>query len=102
VLFGYANCAPENAAQAQAKLRAAFDGWIAEGPTAEELAEGRQAYTRAFEGRMADDRFVCRLLLDGLENGRTLAYQRELLERIEAVTQEEVARALEDGEGGGS
>jgi zinc protease len=95
-LVGFAICAPENAGLAQEKLRAEFARWIEKGVSAEELAEGSQGYTKAFDARMADDNFIARQLLDGLENGRTFEYQKKLLERVRSLTPEDVSKTIND------
>jgi len=88
-------CAPQNAVKAAVAMHEEFVKWIAEGVTAEELAEGKISYALKFDNSLANDRFVLGQLVRGLEIDRTFAYHAEFQKKIQALTQADIKRALE-------
>ncbi len=93
-LMGYAICASQNAVKAQEAMREEIQRWIAEGITDEELTEGKKSYALKFENNLANDRFVVNVLVGGLEIDRTLSYDADVLEKIQALTKADIQRML--------
>ncbi len=93
-LMGFAMCATQNAVKAQDAMREEFRKWIAEGVTDEELEEGTKSYALKFENSLANDRFVVRELVSGLEIGRTLQYQAGVVEKIQNLTTGDIQGVL--------
>jgi zinc protease len=91
----YAICAPENARKAEDALREELDRWIAAGLDERELADAKQGYVAKFRGALGDDRYVAERLLDGLELGRTLAFQEGVVARIQALEPADVVNTLQ-------
>lgn len=93
-LLGYAICAPQNAAKAQTALREEIQKWIAEGITEEELTEGQKSYALKFENNLANDRFVVRNLVSGLEIDRTIRFEADLQKKIQQLSRADIQRIL--------
>ena len=93
-LFGYAICAPQNAFEAQEAMRAEIDRWIEAGITEAELTEGKQGFAANFANDLANDGYVARELLNGLETGRTFQYRAGVMQRIQELSLEDIATTL--------
>jgi len=94
MLFTAAICAPENAEKALALMMEEIEKMVAEGVSADELADAQKSYLARFESSMARDGFLAATINDGLYLGRTLAFQAELNQRIAALTPADIAAAL--------
>jgi zinc protease len=94
-LYGGAILAPENADKGMRFLLEELHKLVAEGVGADELAQAKAAYAKQVEGQLASDDFLIDKLYSGLETGRTLAFDKELTAKIDALTPEQIAKAIE-------
>ncbi len=94
-LLGLAICAPQNAEKAAAALKEEIDTWIADGITEEELTEAKNSYALKFKSRIANDHYLVTSLAEGLELKRTLVFQQQLLDKIQALTVDDIRTALQ-------
>jgi len=92
--FAFAAFAPEN----RERLLAVFDEemrkLVDEGFTPEEVEAGRTGFLRQLELRRASDAGLVTLLSNGLYLGRSIHYQTEFEQAIEAVSREEINAAV--------
>lgn len=93
-LFVYAFCSPERAPQALAALREEVRRWIDEGITGQDLAASKKSYAQEFSNRLTDDAFIADLLVSNLEVGRKMAFEADMIDRIEALTEADLRAAL--------
>jgi len=94
-LMGYAICAPQNAAEAQAVLKGEIEKWLAEGITETELEEAKNSYELKFKSTLASESFLLSQLTSGLELDRTLEFRGELMKKIKALTVDDIKAALQ-------
>jgi zinc protease len=94
-LSAAAICAAPNAARGQVAMREEIDRFIAEGVPADELADAKQSYRLTFMNDLSNDGRVAGMLAEGLEIGRTMQFQEDLLAAIDALTVDGVREALQ-------
>ncbi|UCG31604.1 MAG: insulinase family protein, partial [Phycisphaerales bacterium] len=99
-VFAYAFCSPTEADKVLQVMAEEVRRWIADGVTAEELAASQKSYRLECLNQLADDSFVARELIDGLELGRKMAFHDDVLSRIQALTEADIKRALNEHLGG--
>ena len=90
----YAMASTENAAKALDLIQVEYETWLSKGVNADELSEGKQSFKSTLDNLLASDNYVVNTLSSNLENGRTFAYQAQLLERIQKLTQEDISVTL--------
>ena len=88
-------CAPQNAQKAIDAMRDEIQKWIAEGLSDDELEQAKKSYVLNFKGSMARETFVLSDLVRGLEDGRTMEFRKNLIEKIEALTADQIRGALQ-------
>lgn len=88
--YGFAICAPQNAAKAKDILIKEFQKWSTEGISADELANFKEGYKQAFKQRLADDATVAAELADGLETGRTFFDHAKVIGAVDTMKVEEI------------
>ena len=93
-LVGYAMCATQNAEKAQDVMRDEIKMWISKGITEEELTDGIKGYSLKFDNNLANDRYVVRKLVSGLEIDRTFQFQAAMLEKTQTLTTADILRVL--------
>ena len=76
-------------------MRDEFHRWIQQGITAEELQDAIESYTLRFQRTVTSEQFLVEELVEGLDRGRTLQFQGDLLARIQSLTVEKVAQVLQ-------
>jgi zinc protease len=91
--FAGALAAPNNMDRALAGILGEIESMTKGGVGEKELADAKQSYAKAWEGRIAEDDFVVGELNQGLFLGRTLAYWSDLNRKIEKLTVTEVNAA---------
>jgi zinc protease len=91
--FAGAIAAPVNMDKAMAGVVGEVDSMIKNGVSDKELAEAKKSYTKAWEGRIADDNFVLGELDQGLFLGRTMTYWSDLNAKIDKLTVADVNAA---------
>jgi zinc protease len=85
-LMAGAIAAPVNLDKAMRGLREEIANLVKQGVSEKELAEAKQSYAKAWEGRIAEDDFVVGELNQGLFLGRTFAYFSDLNGKIDKLT----------------
>jgi zinc protease len=85
--------APANMDKAMTGMLAEIDGMLKGGVGEKEVADAKKSYAKAWEGHIADDDFVIAELNQGLFLGRTLAYWKDLNEKIEKLTPAQIDAA---------
>jgi len=93
--LAFAMCAPQNTARALECAKEEISRLIREGLTAEELADAKKGYRQQLEVMLANDRMLVAQLSSNLYLDRTMEFSRKRLERIEALTAEEIRAAAE-------
>ena len=59
------------------------------------IEEAKQSFKTMFDSRLANDDYLNAILGGGLESGRTLLFQAQLLERIANLTADQINKALQ-------
>lgn len=94
-LMGYAIVAPKNADKALASMmdevRTAATGKV----TPAELARAKTLYVKQLETGLSDDGTVADMIEDNLFTGRSFAWQKELLGRVNAATEADLVRVAQ-------
>jgi zinc protease len=99
-VFAYAFCSPAEADKVLQAMGQEVRRWIAHGVTAEELAASQKSYRLEYLNQLADDSFVARELVDGLELGRKMAFYDDIVSKIQVLTEADIKRALNERLGG--
>lgn len=94
VAAGFAICAAENADKALASLLDELDILLRDGIGSEELAEAKKSFALQMKTRLANDTTVARILNQGLYLGRTMEYNKNLNEKIQALTPSRIQQVL--------
>src|SRR5262249_31925236 len=92
-LTRFALVAPQTAAKAMAALLEEIDKLVKQGVTDEELGLAKQGYAKAFAQRLTNDGAVVGMLNRGLYLGRTLEWNKQINEKIAALTPSDIATA---------
>ena len=92
--FGYAAFAPENRARLLEVFREEVRALVEAGFRADEVEAGRTGFLRQLELRRASDSGLVALLGNGLYLNRSIHYQTEFAEAIEALSVDEINAAV--------
>lgn len=92
--LAYTISAPQNTAKVEAALREEMQKVLAEGFNAAELAEAKKAWRQGEEVGRTDDAALSMRLARYLGYARTMAYDKDLEAKVEALTLEQVNAAL--------
>ena len=93
-LVAIASCAPQNARRALALLVEEVTRLVVKGVDDSELAEAKQTYRLARRAELVQDELVAARLVEALHVGRTLAFDRDVDARVDALTSRELAAAI--------
>ena len=93
---GNAICAPQNAQKAIDAMRDEVQSWLQQGLKDEELREAKKSYALKFESSLANERYLLRKLVTGLELDRTLQFEADLQEKIQNLTTDDIRAALRE------
>ncbi|MBH1988432.1 MAG: insulinase family protein [Myxococcaceae bacterium] len=91
----YAMAATDNAEKALNALSEELNKWQSKGITEQELQESKESFCSMVQNMLANDAYVVASLSGNLELGRTFEFQADLLQRIQALTTQEVLAAIE-------
>jgi zinc protease len=91
---GMAIAAPQNASKAEASLYDEFRRLISEGIPTEELEDAKASFALQTKGQLSNDGAVAGMLNEGLYLGRTMEYYEKLYRAIDALTSDQVNKAL--------
>ncbi|TFW17298.1 insulinase family protein [Massilia arenosa] len=94
--LAYAISAPENTAKVEAALRDELTLALKDGFTEAELAEAKKGWLRAQQVNRTDDAVLASQLAAYLNYGRTMAFDQQLEERVNAVKLADVNAALRE------
>jgi len=86
LFYTYFTAAPPQARDALKLLEDELVALVTHGPSAAELRASQQAYRKAYETDLANDRVLARQLMVRLERDRTLRFDKERLDRITALS----------------
>ena len=92
MMFAISN--PDNTPKVVNAIDEEVTRFVQSGVTSEELEKAKQSYLKNRRGRRAADRALARILLSNLKNDRTMAFQQESDQRIEALNKQQVNNAL--------
>ncbi len=91
---GFAIAAPENMERVEAAFREELERVLADGYTPEEVANGKQGYLQFQENIRARDQQLAGALSQHLYFGRTMAWDADLEQKIQALTPDEILAAM--------
>ncbi len=94
VVAGFAICAPQNANKALASMLDEFDILLRDGIVSEELTDAKKSLALQLKTQLANDTTVARILTEGLYLGRTMEYNKNLNEKIQALTPSRIQQVL--------
>jgi zinc protease len=94
LFFIGATCKPDKIDQLDKSMQDEVKKMLKDGVSEEELREGKKAYLAELKHNRSDDGALAAILLSELEAGRTIAYYRELENKIDALTVDEVNSAF--------
>lgn len=94
--LAYAISAPQNTVKVEAALREEIAKAVADGFTEAELAEAKKGWLQSEEVSRSQDAPLARTLAGYLEEGRTMAYDKDLEAKVAALTLAQVNQALRD------
>jgi len=94
-VFGFAICAPQNAAKAQDVMREELEKWVSGGVTEQELTEGKVSYKLKVDNSLANDAQVAGMLAESLELERTMEYDQKVMDQIQKLTTDSIKKVLE-------
>jgi len=92
--FAQAIYAPENAAKLEAAFKEEIAKVVAGGFAAEEIAEAKKGWLQGRQVSRSQDRELVGALAARLEQGRTLAFDRDMEKAIANLTGDEIAAAM--------
>ena len=92
--FAQAIYAPENASRLSAAFQEEIAKILADGFAAGEIAEAKQGWLQGRQVSRSQDRELASVLASRLEQGRTLAFDRDVERAVAALTAEEIATAV--------
>ncbi|MFO0861696.1 MAG: pitrilysin family protein [Phycisphaerales bacterium] len=81
----FAICAKQNAGKAATAMREEMNRWVEQGVDDKELSEAKKAYRLEFLSELNEDNVVAGMLTSGLYLGRTMKWEADLLDRIDAM-----------------
>lgn len=87
-------CAPQNAEKAMTSLLDELHKLAKDGISEEEMDDAKESWALQTERNLAEDGFVARELNNGLFTGRTMLYQKDLIEKTAKLTPETVKEAI--------
>ena len=94
--LAYAISAPQNTVKVEAALREEIARALADGFTEAELAEAKKGWLQSEEVSRSQDAPLARALAGYLDEGRTMAYDKDLEAKVSALTLAQVNQALRD------
>ncbi|MBC7659804.1 MAG: insulinase family protein [Chitinophagaceae bacterium] len=98
--FGFisatAICAPQNVAKAVAAIREEAARFAKDGITEQELQEAKIAYAERRKGTLNSDNAIMSLIGRNLELGRTLNFNKEIDQKVAALTLDDVNKVIRD------
>ncbi|HEY5924798.1 MAG TPA: pitrilysin family protein [Kofleriaceae bacterium] len=89
---GYAIVAPQNLAKAKTALLEEIEKMLVTKVTAEELKRAKDTWTKEQDTSLSNDSYVASMLSRQTFRGRTTAFSKELREKIQAVSADDIAR----------
>ena len=92
--FAVANYAPQNAAKLEAAFKDEMGKLLANGFAADEIAEAKKGLLQARQVSRSQDRELAGTLAGRLEEGRTLAFDRDLEKAIQSLNAEQILTAM--------
>ena len=92
--LAYAISAPQNTPKVEAALREELQKVLADGFTADELAEAKKGWKQAAEVERTQDASLANRLNEYLVIERTLAFDKDLEAKVAALTLPQVNQAL--------
>lgn len=90
---GYAIYAPENLAKLEAAFKEELEKVLKEGFTEKEIAEAKKSYIQAAQVTRSQDNSLSGILNSNLFLGRTMKWSKELEDKINALTGEQILQA---------
>ena len=94
--MAYAISAPQNTVKVEAALREEIAKVLAEGFTEAELVEAKKGWLQSEEVQRTQDASLARTLATYLDDGRTMAYDKDLETKVAALTLAQVNQGLRD------
>lgn len=94
--LAYAISAPQNTVKVEAALREELAKAVADGFTEAELSEAKKGWLQSEEVSRSQDAPLARALAGYLEDGRTMAYDKDLEAKVAKLTLAQVNQALRD------
>ncbi len=95
-ISAFAICAPSNVAKATAAIREEAAKFAKDGITEVELKEAKTAYAEQRRNALTRDGFIMDIISKNMDLGRTLAFNKELDEKIAALNRDDVNRVVRD------
>lgn len=95
-ISAFAICAPSNVAKATAAIREEAARFVKEGVTEQELKDAKITYAEQRRNSLTRDSFIMDLIAKNMDLGRTLAFNKELDEKIAKVKLEDVNALIKD------
>lgn len=92
--FGFAIYAPENVTRLETAFKEEIERMLKDGFTAEEVAAAKSGWLQSRQVSRSQDRELAGRLNSYLFLNRTLAWDRELEKRVEALTPEQIVAAM--------
>jgi zinc protease len=89
-----ASCQPQNIGKLETVIKEELDRLLAKGVTEKEVENAKQGYLQQRQVGRSSDQAIAGLLNSQLYEGRTMAREAELEEKIAALTAEQVSAAL--------
>ena len=93
-LVMYALCARENADRTAAAMKEEFNRWIESGVSETELNDAKKSLRLAILSTFGDDAYLAELMARGLYLNRTLTWEAESLDKLDALTVDRVNTVL--------
>lgn len=93
-LFAFAICAKQNAGKAADAMKEEMTRWIESGIDEKELAEAKKSYRLDFMTNLNEDSFIATSMTNGMYLNRTMKWDAERLDKIDALNVQQINDAV--------
>jgi zinc protease len=93
-LFAFAICAKQNAGKAADAMKEEMTRWIESGIDEKELGEAKKSYRLDFMTNLNDDSYIASSMTNGMYLNRTMKWDADRLEKIDALNVQQINDAV--------